>query len=59
MTSYEIIKPFDSKVLGKHDSGVININPFTTGNDIADNFMNVSVQSEVEALIKEGNLKAI
>jgi hypothetical protein len=58
MTSYEILKPFTSKALGTHDSGIINVNPSTTGNKVVDDLVDETTATEVASLVADGSLKA-
>jgi hypothetical protein len=59
MTSYEILKPISSTVLGTHDSGIINVNLSATGNELVDNVMNEATTKEVEALLESESIKII
>lgn len=59
MTSYNVIKPIESKVLGIHDSGIINVNLSVTGNELVDGIMNEAQDKEVSALIENGSLEEV
>lgn len=59
MTSYNILKPIVSKVLGTNDSGIINVNPSNTGNETVDNLVNEMTSTEIETLLASESIEVV